>query len=177
MAVFHDVRTGSGWALLQLILFLGIVLFLIYGNALYQFTRLGYLGRLRHHAPPAMHDVLASFRNGAAPALTVLIPSYKEDAAVVRKTLLSAALQHYPNKRVVLLIDDPPAPSTSRDLHLLESSRALPGQIAEWMHLPSARVDAALIAFFERMLRDHITLSPRLLMNPETYRYVKEETK
>ena len=45
------------------------------------------------------------------PTLTVLVPSYREDARVVRQTLLSAALQEYPDLRIVLLIDDPPSPN------------------------------------------------------------------
>ena len=49
----------------------------------------------------------------SAPALAILVPAYKEDPDVVRKTLLSAALEEYPNRRVVLLIDDPPEPGES----------------------------------------------------------------
>ena len=43
----------------------------------------------------------------ARPTLTTIIPSYQEDERVIRTTLLSAALQEYPDKRIVLLIDDP----------------------------------------------------------------------
>jgi cellulose synthase/poly-beta-1,6-N-acetylglucosamine synthase-like glycosyltransferase len=38
-----------------------------------------------------------------APKVTYLIPSYKEDIRIIKQTLLSAALQEYPNKNVVLL--------------------------------------------------------------------------
>ena len=46
------------------------------------------------------------------PTLTAIIPSYKEERRVIRQTLLSAALQEFPNIRVVLLIDDPPNTTT-----------------------------------------------------------------
>jgi cellulose synthase/poly-beta-1,6-N-acetylglucosamine synthase-like glycosyltransferase len=40
------------------------------------------------------------------PSLLCLVPSYKEELRTVRQTVL-AALQEYPDRRVVLLIDDP----------------------------------------------------------------------
>jgi cellulose synthase/poly-beta-1,6-N-acetylglucosamine synthase-like glycosyltransferase len=43
-------------------------------------------------------------------SLTILVPSYKEELAVVRRTLLSAMLQDFPGRRVVLLLDDSPRP-------------------------------------------------------------------
>ena len=64
------------------------------------------------------------------PTLTVLVPSYKEEARVIRQTLLSAALQEYPFQRIVLLIDDPPDPTDARRPAAARRRRmALPGQI------------------------------------------------
>src|SRR5437016_13628282 len=60
----------------------------------------------------------------AAGKLVVLVPSYKEEAKVVRRTLMSAALQDYPRRRVVLLIDDPPAPRDSAEAARLQAMRA-----------------------------------------------------
>ncbi len=57
--------------------------------------------------------VIDDFFSSASPRLTALIPSYREDARVVRNTLLSVALQEYADLRVVLLIDDPIAPATN----------------------------------------------------------------
>ena len=58
-----------------------------------------------HHR--ASRAILDQFFPTTTPTLTTIIPSYQEDARVIRNTLLSAALQEYPDKRVVLLIDDP----------------------------------------------------------------------
>ena len=86
--------------------YLMLVGFLVYGNFGYQLARLGHLKRLSGHRPAAISE-LRKFAQ-SAPELTILVPSYKEEIAVIRQTLLSAALQRYPNKRVVLLLDDPP---------------------------------------------------------------------
>src|SRR5262249_1383750 len=109
--------------------FLAIVGFLIYGGLVYQLARLGYLRRLRRHRPasePALHRF---FHDPQVPSVTVLVPSYREDPRVVRRTLLSAALQDYPKRRVVLLIDDPSRPSRPHDLELLPPPPSLPPPI------------------------------------------------
>ena len=55
-----------------------------------------------------------------------MVPSYKEERRVVWETLLSAALQEYPNRWVVLLIDDPVMPLTPQDAAGLARARARP---------------------------------------------------
>ena len=72
------------------------------------------------------------------------MPSYQEDARVIRNTLLSAALQEYPHTRIVLLIDDPPAPRLRRNYELLVAARALPRQLEELLAEPSLRFSTAL---------------------------------
>jgi cellulose synthase (UDP-forming) len=62
-------------------------------------------------------------------SLTILVPSYKEGLQVVRQTLMSAALQDWPNRRVVLLIDDPQHPSDPEDLASLQAMRALSAEL------------------------------------------------
>ncbi|HEV7774786.1 MAG TPA: glycosyltransferase family 2 protein [Conexibacter sp.] len=75
----------------------------------YLTTRLGYYSRTRSHRRATRAELSQPFEH-SAPSLTVLIPSYQEDERVIRMTLLSAALQEYPDLEVVLLIDDPPEP-------------------------------------------------------------------
>ena len=101
---------------------------LIYGNLVYLLTRIGYMRRLCRHRSAATPD-LSAYLNGSAPRLTILVPSYREETRVIRQSLLSAALQRYPRKRVVLLIDDPPRPRTREDRNALEAARALPAEI------------------------------------------------
>lgn len=48
---------------------------------------------------------------------------------IVRETLLSAALQDYPNRRIVLLIDDPPEPKSYAAFESLQNMRNLPNSL------------------------------------------------
>jgi cellulose synthase/poly-beta-1,6-N-acetylglucosamine synthase-like glycosyltransferase len=123
-----------------------LIMSLLTASALaYLVCRLGSMYRSREHrrVPRAVLD--GFFTQVTAP-LTVLVPSYKEEARVVRNTLLSAALQEYPDLRVVLLIDDPPHPAGARDQAILEQARALPGQIHQLLAEPHAYFAAALDA-------------------------------
>jgi cellulose synthase/poly-beta-1,6-N-acetylglucosamine synthase-like glycosyltransferase len=90
----------------EVAIFTLIVVFLIYGNIAYQLSRIGHLQRRLTHRPAPIEE-LESCHDRPAQPLAILVPSYKEEARVVRQTLLSAALQEHPNRRVVLLIDDP----------------------------------------------------------------------
>lgn len=131
-------------------LFLLIIAALIYGGLLYQFTRLGYLRR-RWALVPAGDEELAVFFEEEAPSLTLLVPSYKEDRKVVLQTLLSAALQDYPKRRVMLLIDDPPHPAALADREQLAAARALPHDIQQLFALPRAEFTLAERVFLKRV--------------------------
>ena len=65
----------------------------------------------------------------------------------MRKTLLSAALQEYPDLRVVLLIDDPPNPTSGSDRAGLRAIRRLTVQVQELLSEPANRFDRALARF------------------------------
>jgi len=105
--------------------FMAIVAMLIYGNLVYQLTRLGYLRRRARHQPAGREELERVYLDGAR-SLAVLVPSYKEEPEVVRRTLLSAALQDYPERRVVLLIDDPANPRSEADASALKTMEELP---------------------------------------------------
>jgi cellulose synthase/poly-beta-1,6-N-acetylglucosamine synthase-like glycosyltransferase len=130
-------------------LFLPIVSFFIYGNLVYQFTRVGYMKRLLAHCPVAS-DELGRIYDQPAPALAILVPSYREEPRIIKETLLSAALQAYPNRRVVLLIDDPPGTDDPDDLYALSVARRLPHDIQDLLELPRNRLKAELAALEER---------------------------
>lgn len=125
----------------ELITFSAIILFMIYGNVLYQITRIGYFRRLLKHSP-ADWNHLNSFFAEDAPSLAILIPSYKEELRVIRQSILSSALQEYPRKSVVLLIDDPAHPRSAQDLEGLMAARCLPLEIQDMLS-PQARRMAA----------------------------------
>src|SRR5262249_13028202 len=99
-------QAGNAWQLIRLAIFVPVIGFLIYGNVVYQICRFGHLRRSARHLPASHNDLHAfAAQDEPAPA-TVLVPSYQEQPGVVRQTLISAALQDYPHRRVVLLLDD-----------------------------------------------------------------------
>jgi len=108
--------------------FMLVVALLIWGNFVYQLTRLGHLRRCARHRPAARQELEEIYEREAAP-LAILVPSYKEELQVVRCALLSAALQEYPNRRVVLLIDDPLPPRSAEDATALSAMRQLPQRL------------------------------------------------
>jgi cellulose synthase/poly-beta-1,6-N-acetylglucosamine synthase-like glycosyltransferase len=159
LRLVNQAATGTSIGLFVGLLFVLIVAFLVYGSLVYQLTRLGYLKRLQRHRRASDLELLHLYRIPQAPRVTVLVPAYKEEAEVVRKTLLSAALQPYPNRRVVLLIDDPPDPTDPRDLAGLSAMRRLPGEIRELLGEPRRTCLAALAAFWERHARAPLDLA------------------
>lgn len=147
--VSGEVRSHNWWQVAGDIIFTAIVLYLIFGGLVYLFTRAAYFSRLKKHSPAAM-DELERLLDAHSPHLTILVPSYKEDARVVNQTLMSAALQNYPNKRVVLLIDDPPSPANPRDIEKLKAVRALPRRLQHLFREPAERFHGALRDFMDR---------------------------
>ncbi len=92
-----------------------IVIALTYGVYVYLSARAGYILRTAQYVSER-DDALSAFMK-RAPPIVFLIPSYKEEPRTVYQTLFSAALQMYPRKRIVLLVDDPP-PVTAEDHRL-----------------------------------------------------------
>ena len=74
------------------ILYIFGFLFVLYGNVVYLLCRYGYLKRLQAYRPATDHDLRAIYHENA-PTITFLLPSYKEDARVIRQSLFSSALQ------------------------------------------------------------------------------------
>jgi cellulose synthase/poly-beta-1,6-N-acetylglucosamine synthase-like glycosyltransferase len=130
----------------EAVLYLLIVTMLTVSALAYLLSRLGFFYRTRTHHR-ARRAILDQFFDATTPTLTTIIPSYQEDARVIRNTLLSAALQEYPGKRVVLLIDDPFVPKTRLAREQLEAARALPDEIRRLLADPAARFSRALDAF------------------------------
>ena len=91
--------------------------------------------------------MIDDFFSQQTPSLTAIVPSYQEEPGVIRMTLLSAALQEYPDLRVVLLIDDPPHPRYAKPRRLLEAARALPARDRALLSEPRARFEAALARY------------------------------
>jgi len=135
------------------VLYLLIISLLTVSALAYLLSRLGFFYRTRTHHRPS-RAILDQFYDARTPALTTIIPSYQEDERVIRNTLLSAALQEYPDKRVVLLIDDPFVPKTARAAEQLAAARALPREIGKLLAGPADRFAGALAAFEASCDRD-----------------------
>lgn len=134
VAVADAVGAGSARRTLEAVVFTAVVSFLVYGNLVYQAARLGYLTRRREHRPATRAELDELYHCSPRP-LVALLPSYREEPRVIRQALLAAALQEYPDKRVVLLIDDPPTVSDPDARRLLAAARSLPGDLES---LPTA---------------------------------------
>ena len=130
----------------EAVLYLLIVTMLTVSALAYLMSRLGFFYRTRTHHRAA-RAVLDQFFDHTTPTLTTIIPSYQEDARVIRNTVLSAALQEYPDKRVVLLIDDPHVPKNATARDQLAAARALPRQVQRLLSAPAAKCARALHAF------------------------------
>jgi len=128
------------------VLYLLIVTLLTVSALAYLLSRLGFFYRTRTHHR-ASRAILDQFYDTTIHTLTTIIPSYQEDARVIRNTLLSAALQEYPNKRVVLLIDDPFVPKNAKAREQLAAARALPYEIGRRLAGPASRFTRALQLF------------------------------
>lgn len=147
--VAHIEANQLGYVLEQSAFSLMVVIFL-YGGLIYQIARLGYLRRWQHHRPAACTELERVYESDA-PSLALLIPSYQEEERVIRQALVSAALQEYPNRRVVLLIDDLPEPRHVHAARTLAAARSLPGELTEHLSKPAALFRAELEAFARRL--------------------------
>ena len=126
--------------------FLTAVTLLAASATAYLFGRLGFYYRTKEgrRTPRAMLEEYFAERR---PSVTALIPSYQEEPGVILMTLLSTALQEYPDLRVVLLIDDPPNPRYAGPRKLLDSAHALPAEVERLLSEPRRRFDRALNGF------------------------------
>jgi len=127
---------------MQSVTYLLVVTLLALSSLIYLVTRQGALRRFKahHRVPRGLLDAHFTEQQGA---LTVLIPSYAEEPEIVRMTLWSAALQEYPDLRIVLLIDDAPAPADPVVAQRLDATRALAGEIEAALTVPHARASLA----------------------------------
>jgi cellulose synthase (UDP-forming) len=138
----------------ETIVYVTITSFLALSSLLYLVARQGALYRTRAHrrVPRAVID--DSF-DTTLPTMTVLVPSYREEVSTVRKTLLSAVLQEYPFLRVVLLLDDPPNPTSEEHKASLEGARQLSAELTAWLEEPRERFAATLEAFETSQLNSY----------------------
>jgi cellulose synthase/poly-beta-1,6-N-acetylglucosamine synthase-like glycosyltransferase len=132
---------------MQAIGYLVVVSFLVFSALMYLLARQGALQRFSAHVRVPRAELDRHFSTRSKSSITVLVPSYAEEPQVIRKTLLSAALQEYPKKRVVLLMDDKPVAKNAADAERLELTRATGDEIMGLLREPRERFGASLAAF------------------------------
>jgi cellulose synthase/poly-beta-1,6-N-acetylglucosamine synthase-like glycosyltransferase len=132
-------------------LFVAIVLMLVYGNLVYQLCRIGQLIRHHRHKQAPIEDSPMLTADAEFAPLVILVPSYKEDLRTIRQTLLSAALQDYPNRRIVLLLDDPPEPQAAEDVAALVKARRLTGDLNTMLQAPLRHIERTYSGFRARI--------------------------
>ena len=126
--------------------YLIVVTFLTFSALMYLLARQGAYQRFSKHVRVPRAKLDQHFAEHQ-PSITALVPSLGEESQVIRKTLLSAALQEYPGMRVVLLIDDKPNPTNEAVLAQLKASRALATDIMKLLAEPRKRFAGALRRF------------------------------
>jgi cellulose synthase/poly-beta-1,6-N-acetylglucosamine synthase-like glycosyltransferase len=134
---------------MEVVGYLIVTTFLTFSALVYLITRQGALQRFSKHirVPRAIIDRHFSTKQSS---ITVLIPSFREETQVIRKTVLSAALQEYPDIRVALLIDDNPTTVRPEDEARLQATRALVDEIEKLLSGPYERFSRALAQFKEK---------------------------
>ncbi len=133
------------------ILFPALVFF-FFGQLVYFFCRFGFLKRTQSHNAAPRAEIEAFYDCERPPPLTILVPAYCERIEVVRKTMLSAALIEYPNRRLVLLIDDPPVPASAKAASDLRAMRQASGEIEAMLRPQESKFSAELDAFEHRTM-------------------------
>ncbi|MEM9037480.1 MAG: glycosyltransferase family 2 protein [Actinomycetota bacterium] len=130
----------------ETLVYLVLVSLLAGSASAYLLARLGHFQRAGRHRRVPRSTIDGHFDH-REPSATVLVPSYREEEHVVVLTLLTCALQEYPDLRVVLLIDDPPRPRDPDAAQALDRAREIPGEVQALLAEPSHRFEAALAAY------------------------------
>ncbi|WIB14072.1 hypothetical protein [Curtobacterium sp. MCPF17_052] len=143
---FLDSGTESFRFTTEAISYTVVVTFLTFSALMHLVARQGALERFATHVRVPRAELDRHFAEGHESPLTVLVPSYAEEPEVVATTLWSAALQEYPNLRIVLLVDDSPFPNDPETAAKLERTRAVADTIQAQLAAPSRRFQEALLS-------------------------------
>lgn len=157
LSILFEMRS---WSLFVThLLFLVMISFLVYGGVLYHLTRIGYFKRFSKNRDNSEKERALTVKEDAS-RLTILVPSYKEEQKVIMQTLLSAAFQLYPRRRVVLLIDDPQVPpSAGAAYRQLTEARELPKTLTRYFDTHKQRFSELESAFLDRSSDGRLDIS------------------
>jgi cellulose synthase/poly-beta-1,6-N-acetylglucosamine synthase-like glycosyltransferase len=125
------IAEANIWRLLEIAILYALVYWMLASSFLYLLADYGHYMRQAAHPRKPRGEVDAYEGRKDRHPLLVLVPSYREEEAVIHQALLSAALIEYPRRRVLLLIDDPPNPKTAEEAKGLARSRRLPARLQD----------------------------------------------
>jgi cellulose synthase (UDP-forming) len=148
------------------------VLFLMWGALFYLITRWAFFKRILNHQPPSRDKLEEAYDADRPRPLAVLVPSYKEELRIVRMMLMSAALSEYPDRRVILLIDDPPNPASPQDARNLAATRGLVRELNAMFRARNRRYEAELHAFQRRRTARRLSHSAESRRLAKLYREI-----
>ncbi|WP_265459900.1 glycosyltransferase family 2 protein [Enterococcus sp. HY326] len=142
--IYNDLRSLQ--SVLEAILYMVIVTLLNFSAVIYLFSREGALKRFNEHTRTPREKLDDYFSDNQS-KITVLVPSYDEEVSVIKKTILSAALQEYPEIDVVLLIDDKVHPDSPEAIEKLEATKAIAADLNKLLSEPAKRFKQAVKEF------------------------------
>jgi cellulose synthase (UDP-forming) len=160
VTVFSNIGSSSDASVAKPLLFIIFsiaLLSLFYGNVVYQLTRIGQLKRHANHRDGYSHSE-SLYERDDGPSVSMLVPSYKEQIPVVMQTVMSACLSEYPNRRITLLLDDPPL-CKGADLISLSTTRELVLRLNETLTSAADRFRVAECGYRERAASQTIIIS------------------
>src|SRR4051812_5799936 len=121
------IAGGNLYRAAEVALLYSIFALMVFGTSVFFIARLGDIQRHSGRSMRKQPELDDLYRETTSPEpLLILVPSYKEEREVIFQTIMSAALVEYPERIVVLLIDDPPNPNDLADADRLAAARALP---------------------------------------------------
>jgi cellulose synthase (UDP-forming) len=112
--------------------------FLTLSALTYLIARQGALQSFKKHIRTPQRVMDEHFAENKS-SITVLVPSYSEEVQVIKKTLLSAALQEFSDIKVVLLLDDEPFKVAPEDQERIDQTLALPQEVETLLATPHAK--------------------------------------
>lgn len=160
--LWRRVEDNDVSQILEQMFFILIVQILLYGSFVYLFTRLGYLKRRFRHEISPKPEFDGFYEDDDAHAVSILVPSYREEMTVISRTLISAGLQDYPHRRIALLVDDPPEPTNSADVSALRAVRQLTCDLQDTFNVMAAPFARAQEEFAARLEAEPVSLSAEL---------------
>lgn len=147
-----------------------IVTFLTGSSLIYLITRQGAFQRFSKHVRLPRY-LIDKYFSETQPTVTVLIPSYSEEPQIIKKTILSAALQEYPEIRIVLLIDDDESKLKGEKLEKLKLTQKLGDDIEKLLSEPKQYYQDQYMEFIKENTSKKDISGKQLLRISQDYDY------